>query len=178
MSKRIAIVGGGISGLAAAFALEQKRCAGMPVEYVVYEASPRLGGVIVTERVEGCLVEAGPDSFLTEKPWAAELCRQIGLVDQLIGSNDGQRKTYIPANGKLVAMPDGLMFMVPTKILPTVFSPLFSMRTKIRIAGEWFHPPQQARADVGGAGQRVLGEGELEVLPPSGRGEVGMGVGV
>ncbi len=147
MSKRIAIVGGGISGLAAAFALEEKRRAGVPLEYALYEASPRLGGVLVTERVEGCLVEAGPDSFLTEKPWAADLCRQIGLGDQLIGSNDRQRKTYILTKGKLVAMPDGLMFMVPTKILPTVFSPLFSMRTKIRMAGEWFHPPQQARAD-------------------------------
>ncbi len=145
--KRIAIVGGGISGLATAFALEEKRRAGVPVEYVVYESSPRLGGVLVTERVEGCLVEAGADSFLTEKPWAADLCRQIGLGDQLIGSNDRQRKTYILANGKLVVMPDGLMFMVPTKILPTVFSPLFSMRTKMRMAGEWFHPPQQARAD-------------------------------
>src|SRR5258705_3214777 len=147
MPKRIAIIGGGISGLAAAFALEEKRRAGVPVEYVVYEANPRLGGVLVTERVEDCLVEAGPDSFLTEKPWAADLCRQIGLGDQLIGSNDRQRKTYILAKGKLVVMPDGLMFMVPTKILPTVFSPLFSMRTKVRMAREWFHPLQQSRAD-------------------------------
>src|SRR5258705_13481346 len=104
MSKRIAIVGGGISGLAAAVALEEKRRAGVPVEYVVYEASPRLGGVIVTERVEGCLVEAGPDSFLTEKPWAADLCRQICLGDQLISSNDPQRKTYILTKGKLVVL--------------------------------------------------------------------------
>jgi len=147
MPKRIAIVGGGISGLSAAFALEEKRRAGAPVEYVVYEAHPRLGGVLVTERVEGCLIEAGPDSFLTEKPWAADLCRQLGIGDQLIGSNDQQRKTYILAKGKLVAMPDGLMFMVPTKILPTIFSPLFSMRTKILMAREWFHPPLQAKAD-------------------------------
>jgi oxygen-dependent protoporphyrinogen oxidase len=147
MPKRIAIIGGGISGLSAAFALEEKRRAGVPVEYVVYEAHPRFGGVLVTERVDGCLVEAGPDSFLTEKPWAADLCRQIGLADQLIGSNDRQRKTYILAKGKLVLMPDGLMFMVPTKILPAVFSPLFSIRTKMRMAAEWFHPPQQARAD-------------------------------
>jgi protoporphyrinogen/coproporphyrinogen III oxidase len=147
MPKRIAIIGGGISGLSAAFALEEKRRAGAPVEYVLYEATPRLGGVLVTERAEGCLIESGPDSFLTEKPWAADLCRQLGLGDQLIGSNDHQRKTYILARGKLVAMPDGLMFMVPTKILPTIFSPLFSMRTKIRMAGEWFHPPQQAKTD-------------------------------
>ncbi len=147
MPKRIAIVGGGISGLAAAFALEQRRDVGVPVEYVVYEARSRLGGVLVTDRVQGCLVEAGPDSFLTEKPWAIELCKKLDLADQLIGSNDSQRQTYILVKGKLVVMPDGLTFMVPTKILPTMFSPLFSWRTKMRMATEWFHPPQEAAND-------------------------------
>jgi len=144
--KRIAIIGGGISGLSAAFALEEHRRAGA-LEYVVFESGPRLGGVLVTERVDGCLVEAGPDSFLTEKPWASELCREIGLGDQLIGSNDADRKTYILVKGKLVVMPDGLMFMVPTKIAPTVLSALFSARTKLRMAREWFHPPRKADAD-------------------------------
>ena len=142
--RRVAIIGGGISGLSAAYTIEEKRRSGAPVEYVLFESSPRLGGVLVTDRVDGCLVEAGPDSFLTEKPWAADLCRKIGLGDQLIGSNDSERKTYIVARGKLVVMPDGLMFMVPTKILPTVFSPLFSWRTKMRMAAEWFHPPHKA----------------------------------
>ena len=103
--------------------------------------------MLVTDRVDGCIVEAGPDSFLTEKPWAADLCRKIGLGDQLIGSNDADRKTYILPKGKLVVMPDGLMFMVPTKIMPTVFSPLFSVRTKMRMAAEWFHPPHKATED-------------------------------
>src|SRR6266536_2353632 len=147
MTKRIAIVGGGISGLSAAFAIDEKRRAGAPLEYVLFERDPRFGGVLVTDRIEGCLIEAGPDSFLTEKPWAADLCRKIGLGDQLIGSNDSERKTYILTKGKLVVMPDGLMFMVPTKILPTVFSPLFSLRTKMRMAAEWFHPPHKASAD-------------------------------
>jgi len=147
MSKRIAIVGGGISGLSAAYALAHKRRAGVAVDYVLYESSSRLGGVLVSDRVGGCLVEAGPDSFLTEKPWAADLCREIGLGDQLIGSNDPQRKTYIVSKNKLVVMPDGLMFMVPTKILPTVFSPLFSLRTKMRMAAEWFHPPHPVSGD-------------------------------
>jgi oxygen-dependent protoporphyrinogen oxidase len=147
MSKRIAIIGGGISGLSAAYEFEKKRRAGVPVEYVLFEACPRLGGVLVTDHVEGCLVEAGPDSFITEKPWAADLCRELGLGDQLIGWNDSARKTYIVTGGKLVVMPDGLMFMVPTKILPTVLSPLFSMRTKLRMAAEWFHPPHKASAD-------------------------------
>ena len=145
--KRIAILGGGISGLSAAFALEQRRRSGLPLEYVVFESSPRLGGVLQTESVEGCLIEGGPDSFLTEKPWAAELCRQLGLEDHLIASNDPERKTYILVRGKLVAMPDGLMFMVPTKILPALFSPLFSTGTKLRMMREWFHPPRRAESD-------------------------------
>jgi len=145
--KRIAIVGGGISGLSAAFTLEKQRSQGMPLEYALFESSPRLGGVLVTELVEGCLIEAGPDSFLTEKPWAIELCRQVGLSHQLIGSNDPDRKTYILVKGRLVAIPDGLMFMVPTKILPAILSPLFSSRTKLRMAQEWFHPPRKAEHD-------------------------------
>jgi protoporphyrinogen/coproporphyrinogen III oxidase len=140
--KRIAIIGGGISGLSAAFALEEHRRAGAPLEYVLFESSPRLGGVLRTEQLDGCVVEAGPDSFLTEKPWAADLCRKLGLGDQLIGSNDAERKTYILVKGRLVAMPDGLMFMVPTKILPVVFSPLFSLGTKFRMVREWFSTPQ------------------------------------
>jgi oxygen-dependent protoporphyrinogen oxidase len=138
--KRIAIIGGGISGLAAAHALEEHRRNGADLEYFLYEASPRLGGVLRTERIDECLLEAGPDSFLTEKPWAADLCRTFGLGDQLIGSNDADRKTYILVNGRLVVMPDGLMFMVPTKIMPTVLSPLFSWQTKLRMVKELFHP--------------------------------------
>ena len=145
--KRIAIIGGGISGLAAAYTLEEQRRAGAPVEYALFESSPRFGGVIATERVENFIVEAGPDSFLTEKPWAADLCRKLGLANQLIGSNDAQRKTYILVNGKLVTIPDGLMFMVPTKVMPTILSPLFSLRTKLQMAREWFHSSTQAGSD-------------------------------
>jgi oxygen-dependent protoporphyrinogen oxidase len=145
--KRIAIIGGGISGLSAAFFLEQRRLAGMPLEYVLFEASPRLGGVILTERVGDCLVESGPDSFLTEKPETSDLCRDLGIADQLVGSNDSQRKTFILVNGKLIAMPDGLAFMIPTKILPAVLSPLFSWHTKLKMAREWFHPPLEVNND-------------------------------
>ena len=145
--KRIAIIGGGISGLSAAFTLEKQRRAGAALDYVLFEQSRDLGGVLFTENVDGCVVEAGPDSFLTEKPWASDLSRELGLANQLIGSNDAERKTYIVVNGRLVVMPDGLMFMVPTKILPTVFSPLFTVRTKLRMAREWFHPPRRAESD-------------------------------
>ncbi len=144
---RIAIIGGGISGLSAAFALEEHRRSGGDVDYVLYESSPRLGGVLRTEYIDGCIVEAGPDSFITEKPWATDLCRALGLGDQLIGSNDADRKTYILTKGRLVEMPDGLMFMVPTKILPTGMSPLFSWKTKLRMTRELFHPPRAVDHD-------------------------------
>jgi oxygen-dependent protoporphyrinogen oxidase len=144
---RIAIIGGGISGLAAAFALEQDRHAGVDLDYVLYESSTRMGGVLRTEYIDGCVVEAGPDSFITEKPWAADLSRALGLGDQLIGSNDADRKTYILTKGRLVVMPDGLMFMVPTKILPTGLSPLFSWKAKLRMTQELFHPPRAVDHD-------------------------------
>jgi oxygen-dependent protoporphyrinogen oxidase len=145
--KRIAIIGGGISGLSAAFQLERARAAGAPLEYVLFESGQRLGGSLLSERVEGCLVEAGPDSFLTEKSWAALLCNELGIADQIIGSNDSQRKTYIVVHGKLLAMPDGLMFMVPTKLVPTALSSLFSWGTKIRMAQELLHPPRPMQGD-------------------------------
>ena len=164
--KRIAIIGGGISGLSAAYTLEEKRRAGTQVEYVLFESKLRLGGVIVTERVDGCLVEAGPDSFLSEKPWAADLCTRLGLGDQLVGSNDSQRKTYIAAKNKLTEMPDGLMFMVPTKIMPAIRSPLFSLRTKIRMAAEWFRPPRKTSEDetVAEMVERHYGPEMVEIL--------------
>jgi len=145
--KRIAIVGGGISGLAAAFALEERRRDGESLDYAVYESGPRFGGVLATEQVGGCLVEAGPDSFLTEKPWAADLCRRLGIEDQLIGSNDRHRKTYILVKGKLTPLPDGLMFMVPTRLAPALLSTLFSPATKFRMIREWRFAPRGSRSD-------------------------------
>jgi oxygen-dependent protoporphyrinogen oxidase len=145
--KRIAIIGGGISGLSAAFYLEKARAGGAELEYTLFESGQRLGGCLSSDRIEGCLVEAGPDSFLTEKPWAVALCKELGLGDQLIGSNDAQRKTYIVVKGRLVVMPDGLMFMVPTKLAPTALSPLFSWGTKLRMAQELLHPPRPMHDD-------------------------------
>jgi protoporphyrinogen/coproporphyrinogen III oxidase len=139
--KRIAIVGGGVSGLSAAYALQKQLNKAAELNYVLFEAGPRFGGVIHTERVNDFLIEAGPDSFLTEKPWAAELCRELGLGDQLIASNDAERRTYILLGGHLVPLPDGLMFMVPTDLSATFLSPLFSWRTKLRMIREWFYRP-------------------------------------
>jgi oxygen-dependent protoporphyrinogen oxidase len=145
--KRVAIIGGGISGLSAAFHLEKARAAGADLSYTLLESSKRLGGSMHSGRVHGCLVEAGPDSFLTEKPWALTLCKELGIDDQLIGSNDAERKTYIVVKNRLIAMPDGLMFMVPTKLVPTALTPLFSWSTKLRMAQELMHPPRPMMDD-------------------------------
>ncbi len=139
---RIAIIGGGIAGLAAAYELEKARKAGAPLTYTLFEARERLGGSLSSEIVNGAVIERGPDSFLTEKPAAAELCRELGLGDDLLPSNDADRKTYILVRNRLVALPDGLMFLVPTKLVPTAVSPLFSFTTKIRMALELLHPPR------------------------------------
>jgi len=134
---RTAIIGGGIAGLAAAFELETAGA-----EYTLFEASPRLGGSLATEIVDGAVLERGPDSFLSEKPAAAALCRELGLGADLIGSNDVARKTYIVVRNRLVALPDGLMFLVPTKLIPTAMTRLFSPMTKVRMALELLHPPR------------------------------------
>jgi len=148
---RVAIIGGGISGLSAAFHLERARRGGADVRYTLFESSDRLGGVMRTEHVEGCLIEAGPDSFLSEKQSAAELCRELGIEDQLVGSNDAHRRTYILVKGRLVEMPDGLQFMVPTKLWPTVMTPLFSWGTKLRMAREFFARPHTSNGDESAA---------------------------
>lgn len=145
--KRVAIIGGGISGLSAAMTLERVRESGAPFEYRIYEAGPRLGGVLLTEHIDGCVVEGGPDSFLTEKSWGLDFVRGIGLGDQLISSNDAERKTYILVNGRLEPIPDGLMFMVPTRIAPIVTSRLFSLPAKMRMAMEYFQKPQPPEKD-------------------------------
>jgi len=148
---RVAIIGGGISGLSAAFYLQREKRRGAEVSYTLFEGTDRLGGVMFSERVDGCLVEAGPDSFLSEKQSAAVLCRDLGVEDQMVGSNDAHRKTFILVKGRLVPIPDGLQFMVPTKILPTVTTPLFSLATKLRMAREYFARPAKQQSDESAA---------------------------
>ncbi|MGA3071735.1 MAG: protoporphyrinogen oxidase [Terracidiphilus sp.] len=139
---RIAVIGGGIAGLAAAFELEQARASGAAVAYTLFEARERLGGCLSSEIVDGAVLERGPDSFLTEKPAAAQLCRELGLGHELLPSNDAARKTWIVVRNRLVPLPDGLMFLVPTKLIPTALSRLFSLKTKARMGLELLHPPR------------------------------------
>lgn len=139
---RTAIIGGGITGLAAAYELT---LAGR--EAVLIDDQPSLGGVIQTETVEGCVLEGGPDSFLSAKPAGEELARELGLGHDLIGSLDEQRVTYVVRKGRLVPLPDGLLMMVPTKVLPMVASPLLGWSTKIRMGLEIFRRPAAAQPD-------------------------------
>lgn len=119
--KRIAVIGGGISGVTAAWQLAQ-----LGVPCTLYEASSRLGGIVETECREGFVVECGPDSWVAEKPWARELAVELGLEDEIIASNDDTRRTYLLRGGQLVPMPDGMRMMVPTRLDTLAGSPLFS----------------------------------------------------
>ena len=136
------IIGGGISGLSAAYYLA--KCG---AQATIVESRERLGGVIQTERVEGCVLEQGPDSFLSIKPAAVELIRELGLGDEVIGSNDHLRKTYVQRDGRLIALPDGLMLMVPTKILPLLGTRLLGWRTKLRMGMELLRAPKPKTDD-------------------------------
>lgn len=130
--KRIAILGGGIAGLTAAYELARQARSGAQVEAVLFESSNRLGGLIETVREGGFTVEAGPDGWVSAKPWARELAIELGLESELIASNDATRKTHIflttpdHPSGRLVPMPDGLHMMVPTDLAALEGSPLFT----------------------------------------------------
>jgi protoporphyrinogen/coproporphyrinogen III oxidase len=134
-NRKTVIIGGGISGLTAAH-----YTAG---EAVIIEAAPRLGGILRTEHVQGCVVEQGADSWLTSKPWAAELARDLGLADQLTGSNDAARGTFIWKKGELIPFPDGMQLVTPTAAMPILRSKLLSPYTKMRMGMDWFRKPKR-----------------------------------
>jgi oxygen-dependent protoporphyrinogen oxidase len=163
--RRIAIIGGGVAGLTAACRVAQARRAGAHVEELLIEGSDRLGGVIRTEKVEGFVLEAGPDSFLEQKPEAAALCRELGMGDALIGSNDPERRTYILHHGRLVPLPDGLLLLVPTRLWPMATTQLLPLRSKLAIVAEWFAAPtgnQKSDESVASFVRRHFGEAMLE----------------
>ena len=125
--KRIVVIGGGIAGLAAAHHFtELKKEKLLDFELVLLEASGRLGGSIATERIGDFLVEAGPDSFITEKPWALRLCERLGLTSRLVSTQSAYQKIYIVHDGKLVELPEGFFLLAPTRFWPFIQTPLFS----------------------------------------------------
>lgn len=136
MQHKAIIIGGGISGLSAAYYLARGG-----IRPLLLERRPRVGGVIQTVVNQGCILEEGPDGFMAAKPWAMNLIREVGLANEVMGSNDHSRVTYIVKKGTLVPMPEGLMMMVPTKILPLVETPLLSWGAKLHMGLEFFRQP-------------------------------------
>ena len=134
--QRVIIVGAGISGLAAAYDLSRAGIAA-----TVFDKQPRAGGVIDTRISEGCTLECGPDSFLSAKPEAVALIKELGFGDDVIGSNDHQRTTYILKHGRLVPLPEGVMMIVPSRVMPMVKTSLVGWSTKIRMGLEYFRKP-------------------------------------
>jgi len=138
----VAVIGGGISGLAAAWALQKRR-----VPYLLLESGDRFGGVIRTEEERGFLIEAGPDAILAQKPEGIALCRELGLGERLIPTDSERRTVYVLHRRRLHPLPEGMMLAVPTRILPLVASGLFSWPSKLRMGLELVIPGRNGDAD-------------------------------
>lgn len=165
--KHVIVVGGGISGLAAAYYLQEKAAArGQTLAITVLEAGDRWGGKIVTERVNGFIIEGGPDTFLATKPWAVALCRELGLEGRLHGTNPVQKSTYVLHRGRLRPLPDGLSMMIPTKIGPMARTSLLSWPAKARMGLDYILPPRRRDEDesLGSFISRRLGRRAYERL--------------
>jgi protoporphyrinogen/coproporphyrinogen III oxidase len=128
--KRVAVIGGGVAGLAATYELARLARGGAAVQAVLFEASTRLGGIVETVREGGFVIECGPDAWVSEKPWALELAMELGLGEEVMASNDATRKTYVLIDGKLQAMPDGMRMMVPGNLDALDGSEMFSAEAK------------------------------------------------
>jgi oxygen-dependent protoporphyrinogen oxidase len=165
LSLRVAIIGGGISGLAAAHRLNELVS---EVEIELFEASDRLGGVLNTVKRGGFLVEQSADNFLVKPPAALELCRQVGLADDMLTTDESRRRAFVVRRGKLVPIPDGFYLMSPRKLWPILTSSVLSLRGKFRLLAEPFisRRPQTAETDesVAAFARRRLGNEVFERL--------------
>lgn len=159
MSARVAVIGGGITGLAAAWALRRV------VDVIVIEPAPRLGGKILTERLGPFLVEGGPDSFLTIKPAAVQFAQDLGIGDRLVGTRE-PGGAFILYRGRMHPLPDGLGSLVPRRLGPFLRSGLFSPLEKARFALDLIAPTNRNGADesLGSFVRRRLGEAAVDRL--------------
>ena len=148
MVVKAVVVGGGISGLSAAYYLQRKASErGLPLEITLLEKDSRLGGKILTESIGDFVIEGGADAFVSTKPWAVDLCRELKLEDRLQEVNLQKRSVFVLQQGKLVALPDGLVSMVPTMFWPIIKSPLLSLKGKLRMALDFLLPARKEDGD-------------------------------
>ena len=134
---RIVIVGGGITGLAAA---NRVREINPSIKVTLLEASDRLGGTLQTEYRDGFLLERGPDSFISEKPEALALAKRLGLESQIIQTNEAYRRSFIVRDGRLRAVPEGFQLLAPSRMWPFITSDIFTLAGKARMAADLFLP--------------------------------------
>lgn len=148
--------------MATAYSLQEDSC----VHTTLVEEQQRLGGKIVTDRPDGFVIDGGPDSFLTQKPWAVELCRKIGLGPRLIGTNERQHRVYVVWKGRLHPLPDGVLLIVPTRFLPFVTSTLISPLGKLRMGLDLAIPRRREQTDESVAAfvRRRLGSEALDKI--------------
>lgn len=146
--RTVVVVGGGISGLATAFSLHERAAtAGVPIRCTVLEAGSSWGGKIVTHRVGDLVAEAGPDSFLSQKPAGVELCAKLGLSDQLIDTNETGKKAFVLRGGRLHELPEGLLTFVPTQLGPFLRSGPLSVAGLVRMGLEPVVPRGPSQGD-------------------------------
>ncbi|MCK5427920.1 MAG: protoporphyrinogen oxidase [Anaerolineales bacterium] len=146
--KHIIVVGGGIAGLSAAYQIQKKAIeANIPHQLTVLEAGSYWGGKIITDRVDGFVVEGGPDTFIVTKPWAVQLCKELGLSERLKGTNPHQKNTYILHDQHLHPLPGGLTMMIPTEFGPMIRTGLLSWPAKIRMGMDFMLPPAAENGD-------------------------------
>jgi len=164
---RVVVIGGGIAGLTTCYhILQEAREAGKKIDVTLIDKGERPGGNIRTEHTQGFLIEGGPDCFLSEKPWALKLCRKLGLDSSILPTSKLRGKTYVFSRGKLHLLPEGVILMVPTKMIPLLTSSLLTLRGKLRMAIEPFIPKKKGNADesLGDFVTRRLGKEALDKI--------------
>jgi oxygen-dependent protoporphyrinogen oxidase len=148
ISRSVIVVGGGIAGLSTAFALlEQAAATGLALTCTILDAAPVWGGKILTHRVGRLVMEAGPDSFLSQKLWGMELCRRLGLADQLINTNPVEKKASVLFGRQLHELPEGLVTFTPTQLGPFLRSGLLSWVDLARMGCDVWIPPRRSTDD-------------------------------